>query len=150
MYKLPPCMACNALGLEFGSAVRLSKRPGSVWNCLCRHALKSSSGIIHKSRVSYPGPTFLSSATWPLLPKKHYNGLINQSICKFAGVSTGVTMTLMQNWRYIIPQQQGLVFLNMWYIKIKPTFENLPETFALFYLIHIQLQNMFVVSIAGF
>ena len=40
------------------------------------YALKRSPG----SRVSYPGPEFLSSATWPLLSKKHYNGLINQSI----------------------------------------------------------------------
>ena len=38
-------------------------------------ALKRSPGIIRKSRVSYPGPGFLSSATWPSLPKKHYNGL---------------------------------------------------------------------------
>ena len=65
----------HALGLEFGSAARLSKRPGSVWNCLWGNALKRSPGIIRKSRVSYPGPGFLSSATWPLLPKKHYNGL---------------------------------------------------------------------------
>ena len=34
-----------------------------------------SPGIIRKSRVSYPGPGFLSSATWPSLPKKHFNGL---------------------------------------------------------------------------
>ena len=27
----------------------------------------------------YPSPGFLSSAIWPSLPKKHYNGLINQS-----------------------------------------------------------------------
>ena len=65
----------HALGLEFGSAARLSKRPGSVWNCLWGNALKRSPGIIRKSRVSYPGPGFLSSATWPSLPKKHYNGL---------------------------------------------------------------------------
>ena len=65
----------HALGLEFGSAAQLSKRPGSVWNCLWRNALKRSPGIIRKSRVSYPVPGFLSSATWPLLPKKHYNGL---------------------------------------------------------------------------
>ena len=65
----------HALGLEFGSAARLSKRPGSVWNCLWGHALKISPGINRKSRVSYPGPGFLSSATWPSLPKKHYNGL---------------------------------------------------------------------------
>ena len=68
----------HALGLEFGSAAQLSKRPGSVWNCLWGNALKRSPGIIRKSRVSYPGPGFLSSATWPLLPKRHYNGL-NQS-----------------------------------------------------------------------
>ena len=65
----------HALGLEFGSAAQLSKRPGSVWNCLWGNALKRSPGIIRKSRVSYPGPGFLSSATWPPLPKKHYNGL---------------------------------------------------------------------------
>ena len=65
----------HALGLEFGSAAQLSRRPGSVWNCLWGNALKRSPGIIRKSRVSYPGPGFLSSATWPSLPKKHYNGL---------------------------------------------------------------------------
>ena len=65
----------HALGLEFGSAAQLSKRPGSVRNCLWGNALKRSPGIIRKSRVSYPGPEFLSSATWPSLPKKHYNGL---------------------------------------------------------------------------
>ena len=65
----------HALGLEFGSAAQLSKRPGSVWNCLWGNALKRSPGIIRKSRVSYPVPGFLSSATWPSLLKKHYNGL---------------------------------------------------------------------------
>ena len=65
----------HGLGLEFGSAAQLSKRPGSVWNCLWGNALKRSPGIIRKSRVLYPGPGFLSSATWPSLPKKHYNGL---------------------------------------------------------------------------
>ena len=68
----------HALGLEFGSAAQLSKRPGSVWNCLCGNALKRSPKTIRKSRVSYPGPGFLSSATWPSLPKKYYNG-INQT-----------------------------------------------------------------------
>ena len=52
-----------------------------MWNCLWGNALKSSPGIIRKRRASYPGPGFLSSATWPLLPKKHYNGL-NQSVSK--------------------------------------------------------------------
>ena len=65
----------HALGLEFGSAAQLSKRSGSVLNCLWGNALKRSPGIIRMSRVSYPGPGFLSSATWPSLPKKHYNGL---------------------------------------------------------------------------
>ena len=72
----------HALGLEFGCAAQLSKRPGSVWNCLWGNALKRSPGIIRKSRVSYPGPGFLSSATWPSLPKKHYNGL-NQTNISF-------------------------------------------------------------------
>ena len=72
---MPPCIGTHALGLEFGSAAQLSKRPGSVWNCLWGNALKRSPGIIRKSRVLYPGPGFLSSATWPSLPKKHYNGL---------------------------------------------------------------------------
>ena len=69
----------HALGLEFGSAAQLSKRPGSVWNCLWGNALKRSPGINRKSKVSYPGPGFLSSATWPSLPKKHYNGLNKQN-----------------------------------------------------------------------
>ena len=73
----------HALGLEFGSAAQLSKRPDSVWNCLWGNALKRSPGIIRKSRVLYPGPAFLSSAKWPSLPKKHYNGLnlnLNQRV----------------------------------------------------------------------
>ena len=49
-YKLPPCMT------------------------------RRSPGINRKSRVLYPHPGFLSSATWPSMPKKHYNGLINQLI----------------------------------------------------------------------
>ena len=64
-------MTRNALGLEFGSAVRLSKRPGSMWNCLWGHALTISLGINRKSRVLFPGTGFLSSATWPSLPQKH-------------------------------------------------------------------------------
>ena len=59
-----------------------------MWNCLWGNALKRSPGIIRKSGVLYPGPGFLSSATWPSLPKKHYNGLnLNQTkfelICPF-------------------------------------------------------------------
>ena len=50
-----------------------------ILSCLWEHALKRSLGIIRKSRVSYSGPGFLSSATWSSLPKKHYNVLINQS-----------------------------------------------------------------------
>ena len=77
-------MPRNALGLEFGSAAQLSKRPGSVWNCLWGNALKRSPGIIRKSRVSYPVPGILSSATWPSLPKKHYNGLNQTKPIRFA------------------------------------------------------------------
>ena len=80
MKKPQPIMTDNQQDcvMTDGSAAQLSKRLGSVWNCLWRNALKRSPGIIRKSRVSYPGPGFLSSATWPSLPKKHYNG-INQT-----------------------------------------------------------------------
>ena len=44
------------------------------------YALKKPPGIYRNSRVSYPGPGFISSATWPSLPKKHYNGSINRLI----------------------------------------------------------------------
>ena len=37
--------------------------------CLWGHALKRSPVINRKSRVLYPDPGFLSSATWPSLPK---------------------------------------------------------------------------------
>ena len=62
-------------GTQCARAAQLSKRLGSVWNYLWGNALKRSPGIIRKSRVSYPVPGFLSSATWPSLPRKHYNGL---------------------------------------------------------------------------
>ena len=89
----------HTLGLEFGSAAQLSKRPGSVWNCLWGNALKRSPGIIRKSRVSYPGPGFLSSATWPSLPKKHYNGL-NQT-------------------KPYLEYTPSKTYFNIWFIKIK-------------------------------
>ena len=75
------------MGFNVLVLARPSKRPGSVWNCLWGHALKRSPGINRKSRVSYPGPGFLSSATWPLLPKKHYNGL-NQIKPNLVSVAT--------------------------------------------------------------
>ena len=58
--------------VKFESAARLSQRSGGLWNCLWGHALKRSHVINRKNRVLYPGPGFLSSATWPSLPKKHY------------------------------------------------------------------------------
>ena len=82
-------MARNALGYEFYSAVRLSKRPGSVCNCLWGHALKIYSGINHKSSVLCPGPRFLPSATRPSLLNNHYNGLTNQSINSLSPYTTG-------------------------------------------------------------
>ena len=50
--------------------VGLVVRVSASRNCLWGHALKRSPRIIRKSRVSYPGPGFLSSARWPSLPKK--------------------------------------------------------------------------------
>ena len=96
-YKLPPCIGMHALGLEFGSAAQLSKRPGSVWNCLWGNALKRSPGIIRKSRVSNPGPGFLSSATWLSLPKKHYNGLNQTSFIPFPTPLKTDRSRLLQN-----------------------------------------------------
>ena len=55
----------NCLAACVGSTARLSEWSGSVWNCLWGHAHKRSPGIIRKSRVPYPVPGFLSSATWP-------------------------------------------------------------------------------------
>ena len=49
---------------------------GSVWNCLWGHALEISPGINRKSRLLYQVLGFLSSSTWPSMPKKQYNGLI--------------------------------------------------------------------------
>ena len=64
------CLPALHTLLKFGSAALLSKRPGSVLNCLWGHALKRSPGIIRKSRVLYPGLGFLSSATLPSQLKK--------------------------------------------------------------------------------
>ena len=57
----------------------MSKRPGSVWNCLRGHVFKLSPGINRKSRALYHGPEFLSSTTWPSMPKKRSNGLIHHN-----------------------------------------------------------------------
>ena len=51
-----------------------------MWNCLWGHALKRFPGINRKSRVSYPGPGFYLVLHGLCCRKKHYNGLINQSI----------------------------------------------------------------------
>ena len=42
-------------------------------------SMHRSLGINRKCRVLFPGPGFLSSSTWPLMPKNNSNGLINQS-----------------------------------------------------------------------
>ena len=89
----------HALGSEFGSAAQLSKRPGSVWNCLWGHALKRSPGIIRKSRVSHPGPGFLSSATWPSLPKKHFNGLNQTKPNKIESIDYDTSLKRKQQCR---------------------------------------------------
>ena len=69
----------HALGLEFGSAVQLSKGRVVCGTVYGEMHLKDLLGSFVRARVSYPGPRFLSSATWHSLPKKHYNGL-NQTI----------------------------------------------------------------------
>ena len=80
MYKLPPCIARTHY------ARSLTVQPYSLkGQVVCGTIygdmhLKRCPGINRKSRVLYPGPGFLTSATWPSLPKKLNNGLINQSI----------------------------------------------------------------------
>ena len=66
-----PQFRCN---MRKTSAKRY-RRVKLVWNCLWGHELKRPPGINRKSRESYPGRGFLSSATWSSLPKEHYNGL---------------------------------------------------------------------------
>ena len=68
----------QSIALEFGSAARLSKRSGSVWNCLWGHALKISHGINRKSRVLYPVLDFYQMRHG-LRCRKSTNQLINQS-----------------------------------------------------------------------
>ena len=66
----------HALGLGFGSVAQLSKRPvvcGTVYGEM--HLKDLLGSFVRVGRLSYPGPGFLSSATWPSLPKKHSNGL---------------------------------------------------------------------------
>ena len=69
---LPAWHAC----VRVDSAAWLCKRRGSEWYCLWGHALYRLPGINRKSRVLYPGCRFLSSATWPSMLKRLYNGLL--------------------------------------------------------------------------
>ena len=48
----------HALGLEFGSAAQLFKRPGSVWNCLWGNALKHLLGSFVRVGYRIPVPDF--------------------------------------------------------------------------------------------
>ena len=48
----------HALRLEFGSAAQLSKRPGSVWNCLWGNALKNLLGSFVRVGYRIPVPDF--------------------------------------------------------------------------------------------
>ena len=79
----------HALGLEFGSAAQLSKRPGSVWNCLWGNALKGSPGIIRKSRVSYPGPGFLFKLQPAIFP-------LSQHVIRFHELPADTTQRFLQ------------------------------------------------------
>ena len=70
MVQIASLFGTHVLGQEFDSAAQLSKRTGSAWNCPWGHANKRPAGINRKSRVSCSSPRFLSSATWPSMPKK--------------------------------------------------------------------------------
>ena len=62
-----------ALGKDFGSATPNGVKGGVVCGTVYGDMHYKYLGSIVKSRVLYPGHRFLSSATWPSLPKKHYN-----------------------------------------------------------------------------
>ena len=66
------------------------------------------------SRVLYPGPGFLSSATWPSLPKKHYNGLINQVAYVIATLWSGVTFK-----EFPVSEYGGLILLQTLIVRKK-------------------------------
>ena len=79
-----------------------------MWNCLWGHAIEISPEINGKSRVLYPGPVFLFGDTWPSMPKKRYNGLINQSINQntFPRTNLGIMaeynlISFLLTWSYI-------------------------------------------------
>ena len=81
MLQMPQNKIKNEGGLHFLFSIQIPRNSyhksvlHNSWFSLWGNALKRSPGIIHKSRVSYPFPGFLSSATWTSLPKKRYNGL---------------------------------------------------------------------------
>ena len=84
--------------------------------------LKKSPGIIRKSRVSYPGPGSLSSATWPSLPKKHYNGLnqLNQTYIWAVLMKVDLIRNryyIRQTWLYFTSSDMNipmLLFFQSW------------------------------------
>ena len=69
---MPPCMTYNALGWNLAVQPDCLKGQVACGTVYGNMHLKDLLGSI--VRVG-----FLSSATWPSLPKKHYNGLTNQS-----------------------------------------------------------------------
>ena len=91
-------------------------------NCLKgrRHGLIRSPGINRKSMVSDPGPGYPYSATWPSLPKKNYNGLINQSTHFLDSTiyylqNSHVTGVLMVTTN--IPTAAAPSFINVWIMR---------------------------------
>ena len=64
--------------------------------------LKDLLGSFVRVGISYHGPGFLSSVTWPSLPKKHYNGL-NQIIIYFqlSFKMFGMRCSRLTDWRFL-------------------------------------------------
>ena len=100
-------------------------------NKTCRHeflqtrvnAVKKISWDQYECKRSlFPGPGFLSSATWPLIPKKHSNGLINQSFslprpecCNLIGLWS---VKISWSWHFEVPRRY---FLTLDYATIERT-----------------------------
>ena len=84
MVQTASLLGTHELGWEFDSAAQISKRPGSVWNCLWGHALKNDlMGSIAWVGYCIPVPDFYLVPHGLLCRKSN---LMDQSIIIIDGV----------------------------------------------------------------
>ena len=97
--------------------------------------LKDLLGSIVREGYRIPGPGFLSSAAWPLLPKKHYNGLINQS--NFSPLDVSEEKSIFTNKLYISDVYH--IFLNRRDVK---AYENQYFVYSLVWYRYVNFQSL--------